>query len=162
MKKCLVYGVGINDADYRVQENKCYTNNLGKRATEVLWRCPYYDRWYGMIRRCYSERELSRFPTYKGCSVCEEWLTFSNFKSWMEQQDWEGKHLDKDLLIYKNKVYSSETCVFVDYKVNLFIIKGSTSKSNLFVNPSIVFALNILSGDSIVVPRYTFSGNTNS
>lgn len=48
-----------------------------------------------------------------GCSVCEEWLTFSNFKRWMEQQDYEGKALDKDLLVSQNKTYSSETCVFV-------------------------------------------------
>ena len=76
-----------------------------------------------MLQRCYSESHLVRQPTYKGCSVCEEWLTFSNFKSWMEQQDWEGKQLDKDLLVYKNKIYSPETCVFVSSVINSFFVE---------------------------------------
>ena len=41
----------------------------------------------------------------------------------MEQQDWKGKHLDKDLLVYKNKVYSPETCVFIDQRLNNFLVK---------------------------------------
>lgn len=38
----------------------------------------------------------------------EEWLLFSNFKSWMEQQ--EEKVLDKDLLHTHNKIYTN--CLF--------------------------------------------------
>lgn len=105
MSKKLVYGVGVDDV------------NVGRTWKE---KCPFYDRWRGMLRRCYSEQTLEKYPTYRGCSVCEEWLTFSNFKSWMEQQDWEGKHLDKDLLVKGNKVYSPETCIFVDKLVNRF------------------------------------------
>lgn len=84
-----------------------------------------------MLHRCYSESHLVRQPTYKGCSVCEEWLTFSNFKSWMEQQDWEGKHLDKDLLVYQNTVYSPDTCVFVDRRVNNFLLKSDNKEGNI-------------------------------
>lgn len=77
-----------------------------------------------MLKRCYSENSLTANPTYLGCSVCEEWLTFSNFKSWMEQQDWEWKHLDKDLLVYQNKVYSPETCCFISSRLNTFLVKS--------------------------------------
>jgi len=36
----------------------------------------------------------------------------------MERQDWKGKHLDKDILVLGNKVYSPETCRFVSLQVN--------------------------------------------
>ncbi len=96
----------------------------GKRKQKRVWRCPYYTKWMSMLKRCYSENSLTTNPTYKGCSVCDEWLTFSNFKSWMETQDWEGKALDKDLLVYQNKVYSPETCCFISSKLNTFLVKS--------------------------------------
>lgn len=118
--KKLVYGVGINDADYVVQvwETIGYVN--GKQKQKLVWECPYYRVWHNMLKRCYSTKLQERNPTYKGCSVSEEWLTFSSFRSWMEIQDFEGKQLDKDLLFEGNKVYSSESCVFVTRVVNMF------------------------------------------
>ena len=47
-----------------------------------------------------------------------EWHRFSSFKAWMEKQDWEGKHLDKDLLVPGNKEYGPSTCIFVSNEVN--------------------------------------------
>lgn len=113
----LIEGVGYNDADYTVQK---YQKTNGKSIR--IWTCPYYVRWIGMFRRCYSPAALKRNPNYADCSVCEQWLYFSNFKSWMETQDWEGKELDKDLLFSNNKVYGPNTCVFVTQDVNKFII----------------------------------------
>lgn len=107
-----VCGVGINDADYATQGRDKIT---GKR-----WWCPYYSRWHSMIKRCYSEKYQEKNPTYKGCAVCEEWLYFSNFKRWVEEQDWKGKHLDKDFLVEGNKVYGPDTCVFMDGSLNTF------------------------------------------
>jgi len=115
----LVYGVGINDADYVVHKYESIEVD-GVRKRRLVWECPYHRAWKSMIMRCYSPKSQGRFPTYKGCSVSEEWITFSNFKSWMEKQDFEGMHLDKDLLFEGNKVYSAETCVFVTRGVNLF------------------------------------------
>jgi hypothetical protein len=109
-RNMLVCGIGINDADYNVRKGSRVSNKI----------CPFYARWADMIKRCYSEKHKLKSPTYIGCSVCEEWLTFSNFKRWMETQDWQGKDLDKDLLVTGNKVYSPETCVFLDQEINKF------------------------------------------
>ena len=115
-----IYGVALNDADYIVTPT---INN-------VQVECPFYRRWRSMITRCYSAKYQKRQPTYKGCTVCDEWLTFSNFKSWMETQDWEGKCLDKDLLVYQNKVYSPETCCFVNKEINNFITLHSNKRGD--------------------------------
>lgn len=115
-----MYGVGINDADYVVKKWETVGHVDGVRKRKLVWYCPYYRVWHSMLQRCYSPKYQERFPTYKGCSVSEEWLTFSVFKMWMEAQDFEGKHLDKDLLFKGNKVYSKETSVFVTREINLF------------------------------------------
>ncbi len=100
----LVYSWGVNDADY-VVASKTY-------------KCKYYTVWSDMLRRCYSKKSLEKHPTYEGCSVHLDWKYFSNFKKWMEKQDWEGKFIDKDLLIPGNKVYGPDTCVFVTRQLN--------------------------------------------
>lgn len=111
MKRKLIHGIGINDADYIVNP----TIN-GKRVN-----CPFYETWRGMLTRCYFAKYQERRTTYIGCSVVNEWLTFSNFKKWMETQDWEGKQIDKDILFKGNKIYSPDTCVFVSCALNLFL-----------------------------------------
>lgn len=80
-KPKLVYGVGINDADYPTTQREKVNGEW-----KITWRCLYYDRWVSMLTRCYSSKCHEKQPTYKGCSVCDEWLTFSNFRKWMEQQ----------------------------------------------------------------------------
>lgn len=120
----IVCGVGINDADYKVQIN----SNINKKAV-CLWKCPYYTKWKSMLERCYSIKVKTKHQSYKDCYVCEEWLLFSNFKSWMEKQDWEDKSLDKDLLIYNNKVYSPETCIFLPKEMNCFLIQNKSMRA---------------------------------
>lgn len=93
--------MGINDADYKVGTH-----------------CMFYRTWHSMLKRCYNPTMLKNNPTYVGCSVAPEWLLFSNFKKWMELQNWQGKQLDKDLLVPGNKVYGPSTCIFVSHKVN--------------------------------------------
>ena len=107
-KRKLVCGVGINDADYVVQQLVD-----GKHVV-----CVFYSTWKSMLRRCYSAKSQAIHTTYVGCSVCDEWLTFSNFKKWMGAQDFEGKELDKDIIVSGNKVYSPDACVFVTQSVN--------------------------------------------
>lgn len=121
MKPKLVYGVGINNADYVVQKKEMIGHINGKPKQKLVWICPMYKTWKEMIRRCYSVKFQERYPTYRGCTVSGDWLIFSKFRAWMEGQDWENKQLDKDLLLEGNKVYSPETCVFVTQTVNKFI-----------------------------------------
>jgi hypothetical protein len=85
----------------------------GKKST-----CPYYQSWVSMIKRCYSHKLHARFPTYKDCSVTKDWLNFSVFREWMKGQDWEGRQLDKDILIPENKEYGPNTCIFIGGAIN--------------------------------------------
>ena len=119
----LVCGVGVNDADYTVD-----IRELVNGKQKLVWLCPFYDKWTSMLKRGYSKNFKERCPTYNGVTVCEEWLTFSNFKAWMETQDWKGKELDKDILVKGNKIYSPETCVFVDKIINNFIIERGNDR----------------------------------
>lgn len=112
MKK--VYGVGVNDAEYEVIKR---VTEGGKR--KVVFECPFYKRWTTMLSRCYKPKK----DCYTDVTVCDEWLTFSNFRDWMEKQDWQGKELDKDLLSKGScvKIYSPDTCLFIHSSVNQFI-----------------------------------------
>jgi hypothetical protein len=117
-RRRLVHGVGINDAKYII-------NPL---INGEMTRCQFYSRWNKMITRCYSLKFQERNPTYIGCSACPEWLIFSNFKSWMEKQDWENKELDKDIISPGNKIYSPENCAFVPKPLNGLIVDQATSR----------------------------------
>jgi len=125
--KGLVYGVAINDVDYDVTITRTVN---GKR--KIVWRCPFHMRWHNMLMRCYSEAFHKRKPTYKDCYVCEEWKTFSNFKKWMEQQDWQGKQLDKDILVPENKEYGPKICIFVSNRLNNIIGRKCKGKQNKY------------------------------
>ena len=117
----LVWGAGVNDADHVVQPTV---------DGKVLW-CPFYQRWKGMLRRCYSRAEHAKHPNYKECSVVKDWHSFMNFRSWMASQAWKGKHLDKDILFPGNKVYGPDSCVFVSAEVNTLLNDCSSSRGEL-------------------------------
>ena len=116
-----VYGIGINDSDYITKQ---YIN--GKWA-----RCFFYQKWIGMLERCYSNRYQKNQPTYIGCTVCDEWHSFMVFRSWMMQQDWKGKALDKDILVPGNKIYKPETCVFVSQEINNLLTNRASKRGDL-------------------------------
>ena len=86
-----------------------------------------YLVWNSMLRRCYDKKFKQNNPTYKDCSVCKEWLYYSNFKEWFNENyyeiDEEQMSLDKDILEKGNKIYSPETCVFVPQNINTLFIK---------------------------------------
>ena len=131
--KRLVYGVGNNDAGYDVVkwEESGYID--GKRKRKQVFGCPYYRAWRNMLRRCYSAKFKESSPTYASCSVSREWHTFSNFRAWMVAQDWEDKHLDKDILFEGNKIYSTDTCVFVTRMVNNFTIDRGNDRGEWLI-----------------------------
>lgn len=108
----LSYDHGINDLDEQV-----VFSHKGKGID------PAYRKWCGMLERCYSAKWHEKKPTYKDCSVSDEWLFFSNFKKWFDENNIKGYVLDKDILQKNNKVYSKETCVFVPEYINSLFIK---------------------------------------
>ena len=124
----LVYGVGVNDVDYVVQKCEVIGYVNGKQKRKLIWSCPFYRTWRDMLRRCFCEKWRVRYTTYKDVTCCKEWTLFSNFKRWMEQQDWEGKQLDKDIIFPENKVYSPETCAFVSSVTNKFVEARDASR----------------------------------
>lgn len=132
-KRKLVYGVGINDSNYPVTWLLKSENEANR---SIMVTCPIYIKWRAMLERCYSPRLHKTRPNYIGCSVCEEWHLFSNFKAWMETQDWEGKQLDKDLLVAGNKVYSPETCIFIDAKLNIFLTETRSNRGEYMTGVS--------------------------
>lgn len=121
MAEKLVYGVGINDANYVIQPL------IGGRRE----KCQIYDIWQGMLERCYSPKYLEKRPTYIGCSVDKEWHSFMAFRAWVLDQNFEGKQLDKDLLYPGNKIYSKNTCVFITGPLNSFMTESTATKGLL-------------------------------
>lgn len=114
----LVCGVGINDLP-----------RGGIRSGGKVLH--FYHVWHSMLERCYSDKSLEKRPTYKGCTVCNEWLILSNFKKWYDQQYIEeGFELDKDILVPNNKVYSPETCRFVPKELNTFFTNRENERGD--------------------------------
>ena len=107
-----LYGWGINDADYEI---KRYNEDGSK------FICPFYNTWRSMVKRGACPKYKEKFPAYKDVGISEDWRYFMDFRAWMEQQDWQGKCLDKDLLSGDRKEYSPNTCCFISHRVNIFI-----------------------------------------
>lgn len=114
--KRLVYGVGINDYPTPISLG-------GKRIRS-------YSVWKDMLARGYSSRFKAEYPTYKDCTVAEEWHRFSVFEKWFSENYIPGTHLDKDLLVQGNQVYSQHRCVFVSNHLNNLLAKGRRSISS--------------------------------
>ena len=109
-----VMGVGLFDVKYT-----CTANESIKKASNL---------WRGMLMRCYDNSFLDTHISYKGCSVCDEWLRFSNFKEWFDKNYVEGYALDKDILIKGNKTYSPKTCCFVPQRINSLIVNHKNGR----------------------------------
>ena len=125
----MIYGVATNDLkSHKTQVVEYYKDSDGKSKRKVVWQCPFYTKWFAMLTRCYNKSELEKHPTYLNKTVSNEWLVFSNFKNWMELQDWNGKQLDKDILYPGNTEYSKEKCVFVPQDVNKFLLEKSAER----------------------------------
>lgn len=98
--------------------------------------------WSHMLERCYSNNLHKKYPTYKDCEVCDEWLNFQNFAEWCEKNyyeiEGERMDLDKDILSKNNKIYSPDTCIFVPSKINsVFAKKNWKTRGDLPTGVSI-------------------------
>ena len=105
-----------------------------------------YNRWSGMIRRCY-DRNYTEYINYgdKGVTVCERWKRFDYFlEDIVKLPGYEDMinnphikyQLDKDILQQgipiNQKVYSPETCIWVPININIMqkIIDNKDNYSN--------------------------------
>ena len=118
----LVWGIGVND--------KTKPANVDGKAVKE------YDLWQSMLERCFSEKLQTRCPTYKGCNVSDNFLSYAFFYDWCHNQIGFGKVddkgrswcLDKDLLFVGNKTYSETACVFVPQEINKFFNECGNTK----------------------------------
>ena len=93
-----------------------------------------YSVWNNIRLRCYNLNCRGSLPTYEGCTMSEDFLVFSKFKEWYNNQigcEQDGWHVDKDLLFKGNKVYSAETCVLLPPEINSAIVVHNRGSNNL-------------------------------
>ena len=120
-----VYSIGILGAKYLITVN-------GVKTKE-------YGIWYSMLTRCYSDANKKKYPTYEGCEVSDNFKSYEYFYEWCHSQigfgnqDW---HLDKDLLIKGNKVYSEYSCVFIPTEINSLLVKRENMRGKYLIGVS--------------------------
>jgi hypothetical protein len=145
-KVSIVQGVGINDATTSVY-HKGFPN-------------ADYAAWSDMLMRCYCETYQKSYPTYKGCSVCAEWLRFSTFRIWYSTNYKEGFELDKDLLVPGNKVYSPDTCRYVPHYINSLLLSSNSRRGEYPLGVSKSYNLYLASCRSSTGKRLTQTFST--
>lgn len=93
-----------------------------------------YILWTAMLQRCYDSKFHSKRPTYKDCTVSENFRYYTYFKEWCSNQigfNNDGWSLEKDILIKGNKIYSEHTACFVPREVNDLFTKSDKTRGNL-------------------------------
>jgi len=116
-----VFGVGY----YGIGEHVSKINGKHTRA---------YRRWNDMLKRGYCPKEKARYPTYSDCSVAAEWHNFQVFAEWFYEQPnstRKGFALDKDLMVWGNKIYSKDTCSFVPEQINTILNDTGSIRGDL-------------------------------
>ena len=120
----LVQGHGINDMPYGW-------------ASENEWNKRVYRKWQSMLYRCYNEEYHKTHPTYIGCTVCDRWLTLSNFVEDVPLIDGYDREkflngqleLDKDKKKDKNKNYVMKYCTWLPKPENSSLANKGKQRS---------------------------------
>lgn len=125
-KDNLIYGVGVYETGkYKGYDSLCGSKNGMTKE---------YSLWVGMLQRCYSDYQKDgRNSTYAECTVSDNFKNFQYFAEWCNSQigfNCKDYHLDKDLLIKGNKVYSEDTCVFVPKELNMLFNKKKKQRGS--------------------------------
>ena len=86
-------------------------NGVNTKAYRV-WRC--------MTGRCYKPRSKNEARNYADCFVSKEWQDFQGFADWYNSHEFKDLdyHLDKDILVLSNKIYSPDFCSLVPREIN--------------------------------------------
>ncbi|MGL6184678.1 MAG: hypothetical protein ACRC1T_04800 [Clostridium chrysemydis] len=121
----LICGIGVND--------------YGKVSVKGK-NIKSYVVWTSLIRRCYDSKFKEKCKAYDNVTICDEWLYFSNFKKWFDENyRWDLVEqgvtidLDKDLLSDNCKIYSPETCIFIPHKINIFLTNNRTKNTSGYI-----------------------------
>lgn len=111
-----------------------------KRLTEGQIRLPthLHRHWRHVLERALPG--VRDVPRYEDAEVCPEWHNFQNFGEWaILQKNHDGVenngrlwHLDKDILVSGNKLYSPNTCCFAPNEVNAFFTKKDIGNTGYF------------------------------
>ncbi|BBL00351.1 hypothetical protein A3BBH6_05870 [Alistipes onderdonkii subsp. vulgaris] len=113
-KDGLIYGVGT----------------LGFGKYDTVTNSFAYKSWFNILERCYNH--ANKYKSYQDCIVCEEWKNFQNFAEFYYGDHYRknGWHLDKDLLVKKNRIYSPERCAYVPPEINKMLVKRYIHRGN--------------------------------
>jgi hypothetical protein len=131
--------------DGKIYKNKSYTN-IKKGEVENpyhpsvcgigYWGTGKYKKgqhkkisqtWRAIFTRCYKSN-ISVNSTYQFASIDPKWHNFQVFAEWFEENYKEGFHLDKDILVKGNKIYSSDMCTFVPRELNNVFVKSDSTR----------------------------------
>ena len=114
-----VYGVGVIGDSYI-----CWDGSKIRKE---------YDLWSSMLARCYSPKSHKARETYIGCTVSENFKSYTHFYEWCNRQVGFSENnfeLDKDLLSGVSKYYSEGTCVFLPQEINVALIKQNKKRGD--------------------------------
>ena len=120
-----VYSVGIVGTKYPSKINGVQTKE--------------YVLWCHMLTRCYSDVYKKKRPTYEGCEVGDNFKSYEYFYEWCHKQIGFGNsgwHLDKDLLVKGNKIYSEDSCIFIPSEINTLLVKREASRGEHLIGVS--------------------------
>ena len=122
MKRVSASGVHTTRGDYR---------SVGIERVEVFqivdghilrWRHPLYHRWETILERAAwktpsAMKNAKTGPYYAGCTVCDEWLDFSNFARWALANGFKPElEIDR---IDNERGYSPDNCRWVTHSVQM-------------------------------------------
>lgn len=80
-----------------------------------------YNAWHHMLQRCNSKKFKEKNITYKDCCISEEFLNFQLYAKFYNENKWtDSLNLipDKDIKTKGNKIYSRDTILLVDARIN--------------------------------------------
>ena len=113
----------------------CGVGVVGSKLSKVELESKVYKTWRRIISRCYNLSLVEKHPTYKDCTVSNDFLYYPTFKDWYFNQPShinEGWVIDKDLLCRDGfKIYSPDTCVILPPEINSLLTNTKAKRGDL-------------------------------
>ena len=135
IKKVMMYPLRKGNVKHPYHKNYYDLGYFGEGSYSIVSKCEVC--WRSIMGRCYNSNENSKNHSYKDCTVDERWHNFQVFARWYEDnynpETMQGWHLDKDILVKGNKIYSPDTCAFVPAEINSLFINTSYGRSKTYL-----------------------------